>query len=155
MHNLYIKGFLTQGRLAANSIGSSIPQLMRMIILMDMQPNGATPLTTDLLMSANPVAQLNLSYRDRFKILIDKVFAFGPYWNTTGATGLSDIIWAEGLSRPYKKFIKLNEEVIFQNSTGNISDITSGALYMFWISSNAGIDGGTFLNSTRVRYSDN
>lgn len=154
-HSIYIRGLIS-AELADQdgpTVGVSPAQLARIIIFIDNQPNGATPIVTDLLTSATSYAQLNLNNRDRFKILSDKQFPLHAYaYNTTSGTAVASL----SNSYAFKKFIKCNIETIFNAGTAaTIADITSGAIYMFLIGSIAtGSNDATCALSTRVRYSD-
>lgn len=131
-------------------------QQARMIIFMDMQPNGAAPAVGDLLNSADPASQLNLNNRDRFRIIRDKMYSFGPYYTVSTATQAQGFVGGNQVAT-IKLYKKCKIETIFNGTNGGtIADITSGAVYMFWIGSAAA---GTNSDcnavvSTRVRYED-
>lgn len=149
--SLYIRGYLAiQQALTPASSFSFGAQEARMIIFWDMQPNGAAPGATDLLNTAQPASQLNLNNRDRFRIIKDKTYTFDPW-----VTGTLPQIAMNHTISTMKCFKKLNGEVIFNGTNGGtIADINSGALYMFWIGSNAGAFGVSAVLSTRVRFDD-
>lgn len=153
LKSLYIKGrVITEAAVALTE--SFVPaQQGRLIVFVDMQPNGAAPAVTDLLVEATPSSQLNLNNRDRFKVITDKLFSFDPFvYNQTVGFLASTNRQIYNL----KKYKKLNLEVIFNATNGGtIADINSGALYMFWIGSR--VSGTSDINailSTRVRYAD-
>lgn len=152
--SLYIRGkvYLENARvlLAATN---AFAQLARLIVFIDFQPNGVTPAVTDLLVEANSNSQLNLDNRDRFRILKDKQYAFDPLVITAS----SAVISFNHTISAVKCFKKLNFETIFNGvGGGTIGDITSGALYMFWIGDVAAAVGTDCVASvtTRVRYDD-
>lgn len=150
----YIKGRLqVEGAATPNNVQVGA-QHCRFILFMDYQPNGAAPLVTDLLVSATPASHLNLNNRDRFKILSDKEWVLDPFILSNTAT--QSYASTSGVSKFVKKFKALNEDVVFSTSTASIADITSGALYMFWIGSQAAgaNTDANFIGATRVRYSD-
>lgn len=121
--------------------------IARVIIFQDMQSNGAAPSNTDLLQAASYASPLNLANRDRFKILMDKTFTTSATVYTTGTLTAGD-------PRPtFKKWYKkCNMETIFNaNNNGNITDIASGSLYMFAISSGGAI---RLEYNHRVRFLD-
>lgn len=125
----------------------------RMILFIDYQPNAATPAVLDLLVSATPESQLQLNNRDRFKILKDKLFEFDPII----VVGAGTEVEFNRTAYPLKCYKKLNMETIFNAGTaGTIADITSGALYLFWIGSWAAgaSSDGVAVVSTRVRFLD-
>lgn len=153
--SVYIRGLIqTIPSGTAGTAGTAAAQMCRFIILADLQPNGVTLTPTDVLGASFTVqSQLNLNNRDRFKIYCDKQYVFDPYMYTTTATqalaNASRQIW------PIKKYKKLDLEVVFNGtSTGGIADISSGALYMLWVGSNAGVAACNYSLSTRCRYAD-
>lgn len=152
--SFYIRGYVLSQPSATNAVASCQASQTRMIIFADLQPNGAAPAVVDLLNTADPTSHLNLNNRDRFKIFCDKTYVFDPYMFSTTAT--QSYAQASNNIKQIKKFKKINLESIFNGTNGGtIGDITSGALYMFWIGSTANgtIDGNAIL-STRVRYID-
>lgn len=158
MKSLYIRGRVTTEATTGASIAADInagPQHFRMIIFVDLQPNGATPGVTDLLVEALPSSQLNLNNRDRFKVIKDKNWYVDPIVTNATPKTFSAFNKTGDVFKTYKK---LGQEVIFNATNGGtIADITSGALYMFWIGNQAAgtqTDGNAIV-STRVRYTDN
>lgn len=154
LKSVYIKGMVLNEQSVTPSAGANGPQHLRMVIFYDCQPNGAAPAVTDLLNSATPASQLNLNNRDRFKILADKEYVMDP--TVYSVTATQSVAAFSNQAKYVKKYKKLNLETIFSTSTGGIADITSGALFMFWIGSRAaGAGDANFIGSTRVRYADN
>lgn len=141
----------------------SAPQIARMIIFIDSQPNGAAPVVGDLLTEALPDGQLNPNNRDRFRILKDKLFAFDsvafhPLVTVPGAnfTSTSYAAWNRTMYN-IKVYKKLNMETIFnQLHNGNIGDISTNALYVFFIGSHAASNtlAATARMTIRVRFDD-
>lgn len=155
LKSAYVKGMLTSELGGTVTVGVVNTQHCRMIIFCDLQPNGAVPIVTDLLVNATPASQLNLNNRDRFRVLADKEFVLDPYAYSTTATQAYASMTNQ--AKFVKKYKKLNIETIYNSTNGGtIADINSGALYMFWIGSGpagAGSD-SNFIGSTRVRYVD-
>jgi len=155
----YIRG-RAQTEASAQSAATTITTVAlqaRAIVLIDKQPNGLAPATTDLLVSADPASQLNLNNRDRFKILADRTYEFDPYANNSGVGGssMSNQIKKVKLFKKWRRG-KGIETIFNATNGGTIADINSGALYLFLLGSSAA---GTntdinFTLSTRVRYSD-
>lgn len=154
MRSLYIRGFAfpEPSATAANSPS----QQARMIIFLDSQPNGAAPAVTDLLNSATPASQLNLNNRDRFRVLRDQTFVFGPQVYAVSATAAPTVTGTPSVA-DVNCYVKMGHETIFNaGNAGTIGDINSGALYMFWIGSvtaGTGQDANAFVSS-RVRFLD-
>lgn len=151
--SLYIRGRVSLEDAISLGAGNIAGQMIRMIIFVDLQPNGAAPAVTDLLNEALPSSQLNANNRDRFLVLKDKQYTFDPIlMNTTTPFAAFNTT-----SYPVKCYKKINVETIFNATNGGtIADITSGAIYMFWIgSSAAGVNtDANAIVSTRVRYLD-
>lgn len=153
--SVYIRGQVRTEAAAATAAVAVPPILARMIIFVDHQPNAATPAVTDLLKEALSQSQLNLNNRDRFTICCDKYFQLGFYaYNTTATTSNAT---GDNQAFSIRKYKKVKVETIFNATNGgSIADITSGALYMFWIG-NTAAGANTDANasvSTRVRFRD-
>lgn len=136
-----------------NFVGAS---QARMIIFLDNQPNGAAPAVLDLLTVADPSAQLNPNNRDRFKVIKDKMFMFDTYVSYNSATNIP-FFALNRTTHDIKCYKKLNIETIFNSTNGGtIGDITTGALYVFWIGSNAAasVARATAAVSIRCRFDD-
>lgn len=153
--SLYIRGRLQNEIAGSVQTGNIAAQQARMIVFIDLQPNGAAPAVTDVLVEALPSSQLNANNRDRFLIVKDKVFYFDPVINQTTATQSQAAFNRTGYN--IKLYKKCAIETIFNATNGGtIGDISSGAVYMMWIGSTAaGVN--TDVNaivSTRCRYLD-
>lgn len=155
--SVYIRGQMYP-ELARTSVTAGVQetlaQLGRMILFVDLQPNGAAPAVTDLLNTASSFSQLNLNNRDRFRILVDKAFAFP---NAVKAfTALGSTSGTYGSNFKLKIYKKLQMETIYNSgNAGTIADIQSGALYILWLGSEA--SGTTDINAmatVRLRFSD-
>lgn len=152
--SVYVRGFVGHERAMNLAAIDASGQLPRMILFIDYQPNGAAPAVTDILKETGPVSQLNLNYRDRFKILCDKQWVVDPFMYSAVAT--QSYASAANTLKPVKVYKKLNLTTVFNAGTaGTIADIASGALYMFWIG--GAVAGTQDINAsicTRVRYVD-
>lgn len=121
----------------------SKPQVVRMIIFIDAQPNGVAPVRADVLTEAEPSSQLNPNNRDRFKIIKDKLFAFDPYYLTNAVAAPGAGVLAANMSfgrtiYTVKAYKKTNIETIYnENNNGTIGDINTNALYVMFIGSHA------------------
>lgn len=155
LKSVYVRGRVVTETASAGTEAFVPAQQTRMILFIDMQPNGAAPAVTDLLVEALPSSQLNLNNRDRFKILTDRTYCFDPYY-VDSSTATETFASAPNQIYNVKKYKKLNLEMIFNATNGGtIADINSGALYMFWIGSRAsGATDANAIVSTRVRYAD-
>lgn len=157
LRSVYIRGYVsTEASAAAVKTNiQSISQLARCLIVWDTQPNGSNPVITDVLKEATSYSQLNLNNRDRFKILWDKTWAFGPY--VVDTTASSAIALTTQQSFPFKKFKKLSHEAVFNATNGGtVADINTGNLIMIWVGN---VAAGSNLDSNarcsvRVRFDD-
>lgn len=156
LKSVYIRGYIAQEGADGAGFAIAAPtQLGRMILVADLQPNGAVPAITDILVEATSCSQLNLNNRDRFKIYCDKTYVVDPYM--TSAIATQSYAQASNTIKMVKKYKKLNLEMIYNaTNAGTVADINSGALYMVWIGSVAA-GANTDMRarvSTRVRYID-
>jgi hypothetical protein len=157
---------------------------LRLLVVYDRQPTGDYPGVNDLLAvttygnnglaaatstSFDPLGNININFRDRFKILMDEKLVFnGPNDQSSapgnGAASVASFSGGVGLScDKYLKLKGLSTMFGADNGAGaglTISDIKTGALYLVTVST-AGDDGGTFAESpyvvdfcTRLIYSD-
>lgn len=114
----------------------------RILIVNDLQPNAATITASDVLAGAyGALSMRNLSYRSRFQIIYDKSHSL-----SSGGPSVAT----------RKVYKKLNLPVTCSTgaNTGGIADITTGALYAIFISSEAGPFGNypIFFFNIRLRY---
>lgn len=141
--SIYVRGMIQP---IDNNTGNT---LCRMLIVYDMQSNGAAPVITDVLKSASPAAQLNMNNRDRFRVLIDKQWAVAVISDiATQATGGAPTVYS------LKKYKKCNLEVLFNGTTNAIGSIATGSIYMITVGNQAAGNGGQGLISSRVRFVD-
>lgn len=138
MKSLQIRGFI-------QSSATSTNDLARMIVFFDAQPNTAGPANlATLLQDSNAAAgqtaisEINLTNRQRFKILRDKQFYLPSLTNTAGVltnVGPQDQVMQ---ALQFNEFIKLKGLETIYNGTngGTVADITSGSLYVVFLSLN-------------------
>lgn len=125
--------------LAATTTGGSP---LRMIVVYDKQSNGAAPAVTDVLLTDSAISPNNISNRDRFVVLCDKLVdpvAVGSQFQ------VADVV--------YKK---LNLPVQYNAGTaGTIADITSGAVYIMFAQFGGAFTAAPVVSWTsRIRYND-
>lgn len=121
--------------------------LCRMMLVYDMQSNGAAPAITDILKSSTSTAQLNMNNRDRFKIIMDKVVALGARDISSGYTGMVNVV-------PVKKYKKLRHETIYSGTLSTVASIATGGLYLVTIGDQTSGLGGLLSCSVRTRFID-
>ncbi len=113
---------------------------MRIMVVLDKQPNEMTLVINDLLDSSALQSFRNLDNRKRFVILRNEIVSM----SISGAQG--------GYFEYYKKF---NLKTIYDDSdVGDIADISTNAIYLILLS-NEPTNLPTVIRSTRVRYIDN
>lgn len=143
--------FVGSGAAAANP-----GTIIRTMILIDKQPNGALPGLGDILDTsgggAPALIPLNLAYRDRFIVLMDKNFHLGPYI-TTGApfAGMNGVAPATGI---YKKYKKLSVPVHFKGNAGSIADVASNSFILLNISATGSAPAPAVYAELRLRFVD-
>lgn len=155
LKSLQVQGFIIPADLTVNA------GKFRMVIVYDKQSNGAAPTWANIMTSqsaaAVPVldsaynAMVNLDNRDRFEIIRDYKVDYAGINTTASQTYASS-----PLCQVVDMYIKLgNRETVYNAGTaGTIGDITSGALYVFFIASQPNASGVTFNGSFRVRFTD-
>lgn len=146
-----LKHLCIRGRVILNVTNtSSATQQSRLMVVYDTQPNAALPSVTDILNQANPESQRRLDNEARFFFVHDQSFEFSLVNVTVGTYGTPIIH-----NVLVEKFLPPTLTVFNGTNGGTIADITTGALYMFWIGSNAaGGNDCTFIGTTRTLYTD-
>jgi len=161
MKSLHIRGWISP--LAQGADQTIQPTLIRLLIVYDRQPTGSIPAISDVLQSRNQagtpstsiVSEINLDYRDRFKIIRDFEWYGGAF--TTDGDGNAISVDFPGVDRKWElnEFINLDGLGTHFKSSSNpttIADISTGALYMIPINSGDSIWN---LNSGyRLRFND-
>lgn len=154
MKSLHIRGWLQPQ-------ASGFEDIARIIVYYDSQSNGAAPTIQTLLQDSNVGAatsynsEINLTNRQRFKILRDTMIHTPAYTNTAGVlTNMAPRV-TEGGNVIYNEFIKLKglETIFNATNGGTIADITSGAIGIvaFCAVNN---NSWYFSFGTRLRYYD-
>ncbi len=132
---------------AATPDGSEV---IRVILYLDKQCNGATAAVTDILETATHRSFRNLSNSGRFQILMDKTYTMNALtfsYDTAGSQGDSAEVIREATF--YKK---CSIPIEFNSTTGAIAEIRSNNLGVLLISRSGT---GGFTSSIRLRFSDN
>jgi len=143
MKSLYLRGYVESKDTTTTNC------LWRTLIVYDNQSNGAAPIITDILKSSNVTSHVNLDNRDRFKILFDREFALAPIDTTATQSycGAPTIL-------KFKKYLRLNHEVLFNGTAATVGSIATGSIYMVNFSDVAAATGGSAVIATRIRFSD-
>jgi len=141
------RSFLISGKIQPQD-GGTDPNMYRIMLVYDSQPNGGLAGVTDVLTTANADSPLNLNNRDRFRVLMDKRGGIGFFSNTATQAVADRTI---SIIHKYKK---INMETIFDGTTAAIGDIQSGSIFLLTVGSNAaGLGSNAFLH-IRLRFTD-
>lgn len=162
-----MKSLMIRGWVRYNQAGTTPgDDLLRCIVVYDRQPNGATPVISDILQdtdqagtaSSSITANINLSNADRFKILRDWFWAVPQVVGIGGAATQNGQITDCGAKEfSFKTFINLNGMETHYNAgtAGTIADISTGALFLVTYGARASADAQYKLSfGSRVRYLD-
>jgi len=123
---------------------SILPSAVRWMIVYDKQANGAAPAVTDILDAATVTSNNNLSNRDRFLVVFDKI-------RVLGATAANDN------SMFYvKKYKRMAMETTNSGTGATVGSISTGALYLVMVGDRtAGTTAARFESGgVRIRFTD-
>lgn len=142
-----VKSIHFKWALTPATVTDSIGDIVRCMLVWDMQNNSATPAVTDILTTADILSGVNLNNRDRFKVLYDKRVVMNP------ASYTANVITGGNPVTTYReKYIKCNYETIFSGTGATSGSIATGALYLMFIDLNT--TASTITHYARVRFSD-
>lgn len=121
-------------------------RVVRVIVFVDTQTNGAAPTITDMLTGNYPEdAFINLEHGQRFRILFDRTYTLHPRsFNDGAATG--SVIFE---NRSVDMFKSIDLPITFDASNGNIGDITDNSIHVCAIANETGI---TLEYNSRCRF---
>jgi len=134
--------------------------LDRLLIVLDKQSNGAAPVLANVLKSVSTtvIDPYNKAYvPERFKILYDKTWTLNP--KAVSVFNPSDGITSAyaPFTIPFKKTILLNKKADYGlSNNNNITDISSGSIYAFLLSTeaDASATNSTCIMMSRIFYRD-
>lgn len=127
-HKVTLKNVNLHFTLTRDDAGTSAPNnlMMRLILLIDKQANGALPAVTDVLKTADINSFRNLDQAERFVILKDKLYNVA----NTSSNGAH----TNDCGRTVRMSKLLNTPVHFSSTTGAITEIKSDNLCLLIIS---------------------
>lgn len=142
----YMKSILLRATVnPASGTSRPIGNIVRAVVFWDLQANGAAPVFLDLFQAnADVNTPLNLTNRDRFRIISDKFIVMNPDTYATGAPTAGNPI-----TRNYKVYRKCNQEVIFGGTNATVASIQTGSLYICVLSQGTSLSTYTFTFRTR------
>jgi len=143
---------------------TGVAEYLRILVVYDKMPNGAAPAIADILadqdetgtLTTSTWSNMNLNNRDRFKILMDDRIHVPN--NSAGQEGdqFAAVIDYKG-EYNINRFIRLQDlETMFKaSSTGQLSDVSTGNLWLVTIGNVASSANGYQLRwNARIRYTD-
>ena len=136
-----LKGSLT----FTSPSGTNLTDLVRVVVFIDKQANGATATVAQLLQGANYNNWRNLDNTDRFMFLYDKVHTLG----LTASGSASTVV-----RKKFNVWLQLPSdlEIQYSSTTGALTELTSANIGVMSISL---LDGDTTLDYiSRLRYTD-
>lgn len=133
-------------------------QRVRMLLVWDESPNSTAATIDQILQTSGPNAAfafMNLSYRQRFRILAEETFTIG-FVKEYGTA--PDVIryTISPVTANVSRYVKLNHKCVYSGTTNSATSIATGALYLLVVGS-CGVLGPraiTFNCNVRVRYTD-
>ncbi len=131
-----------------STAASATADVVRVIMFVDKQANGATATVTGILESADYQSFNNLANKSRFRTLMDRTYDLQAA--TGGGDGTTEDYGKEFVTDTF--FKKVNIPVEYDSTTGAITEIRSNNIGVLMISL-SGLAG--FESKIRLRYSDN
>lgn len=128
---------------AYNNVDVPLGDIIRVMLVWDYQTNGALAAVTDVLTSADVLSGVNLTNRERFKILYDKRHTMGAIEYTAAAPVAGDT-----QPRFAQRFIRCNYPMVFGGTAATVGSIQTGSLMLLTITASSATG---FAANTRVR----
>ncbi len=129
-----------------SSTGLVGDDIVRIILYLDKQANGAAPAVLDILETADFQSHYNLVNQSRFRFLIDSTTAVNGA--AAAGDGATQDLFSRSYSKRYRK--KCNIPIEFSSTVGSITEIRSNNIGLLLISR----DGTSGLESSmRLRFS--
>lgn len=143
---IIMKSILMRHVFYPNTTSNANGNIIRVMLFIDKQTNGAAPTVSDLLQANSVIAPLNLNNRDRFIILVDKHVAI-----PCSAYSANVLTGGSPTQKFQKWYKKCNYEVIFSGTGATVGSIQSNSLY-FCVLGGASEDNWEY--DARVRFID-
>lgn len=142
-----LKSQLFRFSIFPNSANSNIlGNVVRVIVFADLQTNSAAPAVADVLSAVDYLSPINLTNRDRFKVLCDKFLMmeanYYPGFVLTAGSPSAHMV---------KYFKKMNMEVINSGTGATVGAIQTGGVFILVI---AKADGPLYDFNSRLRFTD-
>ncbi len=147
--SVYIWGYIQITGQTLAALVTDGNQMVRLMLFVDHQPNGATFTPGDVLETANDVTSLkNMDQAQRFTVLYNKNVSINL--NQSSST-TADRVFLMTKRVPFKIYKKLQFLTSYENTTEAISSISSNALH-FAVFMEGANPGGFVVCSTRTRF---
>ncbi len=127
-----------------------VPNEVRLILYLDQQANGAGAAVLDILETSNIHSFNNLSNRDRFKILMDRVIVLNPVAGAGGFTAANEWPGVGVIDSFYKK---CNIPIEYSGTTGATAEIRSNNIGVLIVASVGAT--ADMTSQFRIRFTDN
>lgn len=111
--------------------------MLRLLIFIDYQTNGAPVANTKLYQQGNPAFMnpVNFSLESRIKVIHDEAWTFGPCWINEAGNVVAFGDKQSHIIRVCKKFDPPLRTVYNNNNVQNATAIQTGGLFAYWSSS--------------------
>lgn len=156
MRSFHFK-FTIRGSSYATAAGVNPSVMTRVMVFLDMQPNGVTPAGSDVLEDTTAgigiVSPIYMSNAMRFKVLFDRRYEVQNRFNS----GSTQDFYTTNTIHFDEVFQKMNHYVQYADSNnGDIQDIKTGALFLLLMSETATAGQQPAITYYfRLRYTDN
>jgi len=147
---IIMKSMLIRFSVAPYSTTTSLNQgdYIRLLVVYDKQTNGIAPTPGSILIGPDSMAPMNLNFRDRYKILMDKTVSMAAANYSAGAlTNGSPTVKSVYCYR------KLDLDTVFSGTGNTVADISTGAVFLLYISLSTAST-TNIIGWTRIRFTD-
>jgi len=155
MKSFHLK-FTLRGPANTTTVGNVASVMTRVMVVLDLQPNGVLASGSDILEDTTPgigiVSPIYMANAMRFKVLFDRRYEVQNNFTPTAGSQFNTI----NSLRYDEIFEKMNHYVQYADSNnGDITDIKTGALLLVFMSETAIVGSQPAITHyTRVRYTD-
>jgi len=105
--------------------------IVRLLLVWDLQSNGAVPAVNEILQSAVYDSPMNLNYRDRFVVIADKFISVAGV-DIGGSPGIVEA--GTCIPKMWQVYKKLNATTTFSGTAAAIGSMATGTLHLLAIS---------------------
>lgn len=142
--SIHVKYFIGATFTADGATGD----IIRYMLVWDYQANGALASASDILTTTDSLSGINLTNRDRFKVLYDKRHVMEAVDYNAGT-----IVAGNGRPVFAQRYMRVNMPMIFGGTAATIGSIQTGSLVLLVLSANSST-AWSIASNIRVRFSD-